>query len=110
MIEFTLDGAPYMILDAGPYQKLSEAVSISVTTKDQAETDRLWSALLADGGVENCCGWLKDRYGLSWQIVPENFIRRFNDPDRAAAGRAFEAMRKMIKLDVAALEAAFKGE
>lgn len=110
VVEFTLDGTPYMILNGGPHHVLSEAVSISVTTRDQAETDRLWAALLAGGGSENCCGWLKDRFGLSWQIVPEQFMRLFNDPDREAAGRAFQAMTRMIKLDVAAVEAAFKGQ
>jgi predicted 3-demethylubiquinone-9 3-methyltransferase (glyoxalase superfamily) len=78
-------------------------------TKDQEETDRLWAALLADGGAENRCGWLKDRFGLSWQIVPEVLPRLLTAEDRAAAGRAMQAMLGMVKLDIAGLEAAFKG-
>lgn len=109
VVNFTLAGVPYQILNGGPHFKLSEAVSISVSTRDQAETDRLWDALIADGGAESQCGWLKDRFGLSWQIVPEAMIRFLNDPDRAAADRAMQAMLTMRKLDIAALEKAFRG-
>lgn len=108
-IDFTLGGVPYQILDAGPYFKLTEAVSISVTVPDQAEVDRLWTALLAGGGQESQCGWLKDRWGLSWQIVPEALLRLLTQPDRAAADRTYQAMMQMVKLDVAALEAASAG-
>lgn len=108
VVEFTLAGAPMMILTAGDMFQHSPAASISVLTKDQAETDRLWSALLADGGKESMCGWLSDKYGVSWQIVPEALPRLFNDPDTAAASRARAAMMQMKKLDVAALEAAFQ--
>lgn len=107
VVEFTLAGAPMMILTAGDMFQLSPAASISVLTKDQAETDRLWSALLADGGKESMCGWLADRFGVSWQIVPEILPRLFSDPDTAAASRARTAMMQMRKLDIAALEAAF---
>jgi predicted 3-demethylubiquinone-9 3-methyltransferase (glyoxalase superfamily) len=107
VVEFTLAGAPMMILTAGDMFQHSPAASISVLTKDQAETDRLWSALLADGGKESMCGWLADRFGVSWQIVPEVLPRLFNDPDTAAASRARTAMMQMRKIDVAALEAAF---
>lgn len=110
VVEFTLAGTPYLVLNGGPQFRHTEAASISVRTKDQAETDRLWAALTADGGEENRCGWLKDRFGLSWQIVPEAFPRLLSDPDRAAADRAMQAMMKMIKLDIAALEAAFRGD
>jgi predicted 3-demethylubiquinone-9 3-methyltransferase (glyoxalase superfamily) len=109
VVEFTLGGAPMTILTAGPHFKLSPAASISVLTKDQAETDRLWSALLAGGGSESMCGWLTDRFGLSWQIVPEVLTRLFSATDAAAAGRAREAMMTMKKLDIAALERAFAG-
>lgn len=109
MVTFTLGGTPFQALNGGPKYRLSEAVSISVSTPDQAETDRLWNALTADGGAPGQCGWLKDRFGLSWQIIPEALPRLFGDPDRAAAGRAIQAMMTMSKIDVAALEAAFRG-
>lgn len=109
MVEFTLGGTPYLALNGGPAFTLTEAVSISVLTKDQAETDRLWSILTSNGGRESQCCWLKDRYGLSWQIVPEALIRCLRAPDRAAAGRAMQAMMGMQKIDIAALEAAFRG-
>ena len=108
-IEFRLAGAPYQILNGGPHYKLSPAASISVTTEDQAETDRLWSALVADGGAESMCGWLVDRFGVSWQIVPRQLIRMLTDSDREAAGRARDAMMRMKRIDIAALEAAFNG-
>jgi predicted 3-demethylubiquinone-9 3-methyltransferase (glyoxalase superfamily) len=107
VVEFTLAGAPMMILTAGPMFEHSPAASISVLTKDQAETDRLWSTLLAEGGQESMCGWLKDRFGVSWQIVPEVLPRLLNDRNAAAASRARDAMMQMRKIDVAALEAAF---
>jgi predicted 3-demethylubiquinone-9 3-methyltransferase (glyoxalase superfamily) len=107
VVEFTLHGAPMMFLTAGPHFKLSPAASISVLTKDQAETDQLWRALTADGGSESQCGWLTDRFGVSWQIVPEVLPRLLNAPDRAAASRAQAAMMQMRKIDIAALEAAF---
>ena len=108
VVEFTLAGAPMMILTAGEMFEHSPAASISVLTKDQAETDRLWSALLADGGKESMCGWLADRFGVSWQIVPEVLPRLLNDPDATAASRARAAMMRMNKIDIAALETAFQ--
>ena len=110
VIDFTLAGTPYQILNAGPQHPQTEAASISVLTKDQEETDRLWAALLADGGGERVCAWLRDRYGVFWQIVPEALPRLLSDPDRAASGRAFQAMMQMVKIDIAALEAAFHGK
>lgn len=107
LVEFTLAGAPYAIVNGGSHYRLSPAASIAVRTDDQVETDRLWSALIAGGGTEGQCGWLTDRYGVSWQIVPEALIRMQGDPDRAAAGRAQAAMLRMRKIDIAALEAAF---
>lgn len=109
VIEFRLAGVPYMILDAGSEFPPTPAASISVLTEDQAETDRLWEALLEGGGQTMMCGWLSDRFGVAWQIVPKAFPLRLNDPDREAAGRAQAAMMKMVKLDIAAMEAAFRG-
>ena len=107
VVSFTLAGSPFQILNGGPHFKLSEAASISVSTEDQAETDRLWDALTADGGVESRCGWLKDRWGVSWQIVPKALVEMLGADDRAAAGRAQEAMLKMKKIDIAGLQRAF---
>jgi predicted 3-demethylubiquinone-9 3-methyltransferase (glyoxalase superfamily) len=110
VIEFTLAGSPMMILNASGGPKPSTAASISVLTEDQDETDRLWAKLLADGGEELYCGWLTDRWGVAWQIVPRQMPEMLGSNDREAAGRAMHAMRSMIKLDIAKLEAAFKGE
>lgn len=110
VVELRLAGTPYMFLNGGPHYKLSPAASIAVRTADQAETDRLWDALLAGGGEESMCGWLVDRFGVSWQIVPDALERMLAAEDRAAADRAMQAMLQMRKLDVGALEAAFRGE
>ena len=110
VVEFTLAGAPYMVLNGGPHYKHTPATSISVLTKDQEETDRLWAALTADGGEESMCAWLVDRFGVSWQIVPEKLVALINADDKPAAARAREAMMTMRKIDIAALEAAFKGK
>lgn len=110
IVELSLCGTPYMFLNGGPRYKQSPAASIAVRTADQAETDRLWNALLADGGEESQCAWLTDRFGVSWQIVPDALPRMLGADDRAAAGRARQAMLKMKKIDIAALEAAFRGE
>ena len=109
-VDFTLAGAPYQVLNGGPIYPQTPATSISVLTKDQAETDALWSALVADGGEAGQCGWLTDRFGVSWQVVPEPLIEMLSAPDRAAATRANEAMLKMGKIEIAVLEAAFRGE
>jgi len=108
--DFTLGGAPYQILNGGPEVAQSAAVSISVVTEDQAETDRLWDALTADGGQEGRCAWLTDRWGVSWQIVPRVLIESLISEDRAGAERAFQAMLTMNKVDVAGIEAAFRGD
>ena len=110
VIEFTIGGTPFMLLNGGPMFTHSEAASISVLTEDQEETDRLWSALTADGGGEGQCGWLKDRYGVSWQVVPKTMPRLLSDPDREAAGRVMQAMMTMQKIDIAALQTAFNGK
>jgi len=105
VVEFTLAGAPMMILTAGDHYKLTPAASISILTDDQAETDRLWQ-VLTEGGEESQCGWLIDRYGLSWQIVPRRLPELLADPDPERAGRAMQAMMHMKKIDIATLEAA----
>ncbi len=108
-VEFTLANAPYQILNGGPHYKLTPAASISVLTEDQEETDRLWNALLANGGEESRCGWLSDRFGVSWQIVPKALMRAVTAKDQVAAERARQAMYGMRKIDIAAIEAAFNG-
>ena len=110
LVDFTLAGRQYSGLNGGPEFKFTEAVSFVVHCDDQAEVDRLWEALTADGGQEIQCSWLKDRFGLSWQIVPEEMLQMLASPDRDAAKRAFEAMSKMVKLDLAELRRAFAGE
>lgn len=108
-VEFTLAGQRFQALNGGPHFKLNPAASISVSCATQAELDTLWEALL-DGGETMACGWLTDRFGLSWQIVPDNLQSMMADPDPARAERAFAAMQSMIKFDFAALEAAWRGE
>jgi predicted 3-demethylubiquinone-9 3-methyltransferase (glyoxalase superfamily) len=109
VVEFTLAGAPMMILNGGPGPAQSGAASIGALTESQSETDRLRTALTADGGEESRCGRLTDRWGVSWQIVLRRLPEMLGSPDRAASARAFEAMMRMGKLDLAALEAAFAG-
>ena len=104
LVSFTLTGTPYQALNMGRETIHNEAFSISVMTKDQRETDALWDKLLEGGGAEIQCSWLKDRFGVRWQIVPEALPRMFMDEDRAAAGRAFQAMLGMVKIDLAAVE------
>lgn len=106
VIDLSLNGVPYQILDAGAYFPLTECVSIMVVTPDQGETDRLWAALTADGGAESQCGWLKDRFGLSWQIVPDGVMQLTMNPDPAIFRPAMAAMMGMKKLDLAAIRAA----
>ena len=106
-VDFTLAGASFQALNGGPHFTLDEAVSISVATEDQAETDRLWQALVADGGAESRCGWLKDRFGLSWQIVPKRAIELLSGPQ---AAKAWPALMQMKRIDIAALEAAAAGQ
>ena len=108
-VEFTVAGIPCIGLNGGPQFKHSEAFSFQIATDDQAETDRLWNAIVKNGGEESQCGWCRDRWGLSWQITPRVLIAAVTDPDPAKAKRAFEAMMKMTKIDIAAIEAARKG-
>jgi 2-polyprenyl-6-hydroxyphenyl methylase/3-demethylubiquinone-9 3-methyltransferase len=108
-VEFTVLGIPCVGLNGGPEFKHSEAFSFQVATDDQAETDRLWNAIVGNGGQASACGWCKDKWGLSWQITPRALLDAITDPDRAAARRAFEAMMEMSKIDIAAIEAARRG-
>lgn len=108
LIEFSLGGAPYQILDAGPMFKLSEAVSIAVETDDQAETDRLWNALTTNGGEESHCGWLKDRYGVSWQIYPKRLTELTLKAGPEVRSKAMAEMMKQMKIDIDAIEAAVR--
>ena len=108
LIDFTLGGVPYQILDAGPMFTLTEAASISVETDDQAETDRLWAALTAQGGEESHCGWLKDRYGVSWQVFPRRLTELTLHADRKVSAKAFAAMMKQKKIEIADIEAAVR--
>ena len=104
--EFELDGKPFLGLNGGPVFTHSEAVSFVVGVHDQAELDRYWDALLQGGGQESQCGWLKDRFGVSWQVTPVRLAELMSGPDRAKAERVFAAMLPMRKLDIAALEKA----
>jgi predicted 3-demethylubiquinone-9 3-methyltransferase (glyoxalase superfamily) len=106
---FQLEGQEFMALNGGPQFKFNEAVSFFVRCHTQDEVDRLWSALTADGGEEGECGWLKDKFGLSWQIIPTLLNDLLSDPDPARAGRAMNAMLQMKKIDMAALQRAADG-
>jgi 2-polyprenyl-6-hydroxyphenyl methylase/3-demethylubiquinone-9 3-methyltransferase len=108
-VEFTVMGIPCLGLNGGPMFKQTEAFSFQVATDDQEETDRLWNAIVGNGGQESACGWCKDKWGLSWQITPRALTAAITDPDPAAAKRAFEAMMTMRKIDIATIEAARKG-
>ena len=108
-VEFTVAGIPCLGLNGGPAFKHSEACSFQIATDDQAETDRLWNAIVGNDGQESACGWCKDKWGLSWQITPRALTAAITDPDPAAAKRAFTAMMEMTKIDIAAIEAALKG-
>ena len=109
VVEFTVAGIPCMGLNGGPGVTHSDAFSFQIMTDDQAETDRLWHAIIDNGGQESACGWCKDKWGLSWQITPRLLMDAVSDPDRAAAKRAFDAMMPMGKIDIATIEAAWRG-
>jgi predicted 3-demethylubiquinone-9 3-methyltransferase (glyoxalase superfamily) len=106
VVEFTLAGQPFMAISAGPLDPFNHAISFIVNCSDQAEVDHYWDALSASGTIEQC-GWLQDRYGVSWQIVPTVLGQMMTDPDRDRAGRVMEAMLQMKKLDIARLEQAY---
>jgi 2-polyprenyl-6-hydroxyphenyl methylase/3-demethylubiquinone-9 3-methyltransferase len=109
VVEFTVAGIPCVGLNGGPLFKHSEAFSFQIATDDQAETDRLWNAIVGNAGQESACGWCKDKWGLSWQITPRALTDGMADPDPAVNKRVFEAMMKMRKIDVATIEAARRG-
>ena len=106
VVRFTLAGQGYMALNGGPHDAFNDAISLSVDCNDQAEVDHLWQALTADGGRPIQCGWLKDKYGVSWQIVPKRLVELMSGADPARNRRVMQAMMKMIKIDIAGLEAA----
>jgi predicted 3-demethylubiquinone-9 3-methyltransferase (glyoxalase superfamily) len=108
VVEFELFGQPFTAMSAGPLDAFNHAISFVVSCDDQAELDRYWHALLQGGSAEQC-GWLRDRYGLSWQIVPAVLAEMMADPDLTKAKRASDAMLKMVKIDIAALHAAYSG-
>lgn len=107
LVDFTIAGQKYQALNGGPHDRFNDAISLSVTCKDQAEVDRLWEALITDGGRPVQCGWLKDKFGVSWQIVPEGLLKMINDKDRQKSKRVMEAMMHMVKLDIDELQKAY---
>jgi predicted 3-demethylubiquinone-9 3-methyltransferase (glyoxalase superfamily) len=110
MVMFQVEGQEFMALNGGPRFPFTEAISLYVSCEDQAEVDHLWEALTADGGEESMCGWLKDKYGLSWQIIPTALGELMQGPDLVGASRVMDAMLQMSKIDVAALQTAYDGE
>ena len=108
-VQFTVLGVACLGLNGGPAFKHSEAFSFQIATEDQSETDRYWNAIANNGGQESECGWCKDKWGISWQITPIALTNAFTSTDRAAAKRAFDAMMTMRKIDIASIEAAFRG-
>jgi predicted 3-demethylubiquinone-9 3-methyltransferase (glyoxalase superfamily) len=110
-VEFELNGQPFTALNGGPHFKFNEAVSFQIMCRNQEEVDHYWNRLSQGGDpAAQQCGWLKDKYGLSWQVVPTALLEMMTDPDREKSGRAMEAMLKMKKIDIAAMEQAFEGE
>lgn len=109
VVEMTILGSPFMLLNGGPDFRFDEAVSFVVATDDQAETDRYWSAIIDNGGEESVCGWCKDRFGLSWQITPKRLTQLMAEQDPVRSKAAFNAMMTMRKIDIAALDAAVEG-
>ena len=108
-VDFTLDGQAYTALNGGPQFPFTEAVSFQIVCADQEESDRYWDRLTADGGEESMCGWLKDRFGLSWQVFPAELIELTNDPDPGRAQRAMQAMLQMRRIDIAEIRRAADG-
>ena len=109
-VNFQLDGQEFIALNGGPMYKFTEAISLLVDCETQEEVDRLWNKLTADGGEQSMCGWLKDKFGLSWQIIPSALFRLMSDPDPEKSRRVMEAMLQMKKIDVLTLERAHAGK
>lgn len=109
-VTFTLEGQDFIALNGGPLFKFTEAISLYVNCETQEEVDTLWDTLIAGGGAPSQCGWLKDKYGLSWQIIPSALQRTIGGSDKAGAGRAMQAMMKMQKINIKALEDAYAGK
>jgi predicted 3-demethylubiquinone-9 3-methyltransferase (glyoxalase superfamily) len=107
LVDFTIAGQKYHALNGGAHDRFNDAISLVVTCQDQAEVDRLWDALIADGGTPVQCGWLKDKFGVSWQIVPEVLPKMLNDKDRDKSKRVMEAMMQMVRLDINELQKAY---
>lgn len=110
VVEMTLLGLPYTLLNAGPQVQPNDAYSLQIYTEDQEETDRLWDAIVGNGGEAIMCGWCKDRWGFRWQITPRVLMKALSDPDPAASARAQAAMMEMTKIDIARIEAALRGD
>ena len=110
LVDFTLAGRKYSALNGGPTFKFTEAVSFIIQCADQAEVDRLWDAILDNGGEPSACGWIKDRWGLAWQVTPTRLLEMIGSDDRDAAERAMKAMLEMVKIDLPTIEAAYRGE
>jgi predicted 3-demethylubiquinone-9 3-methyltransferase (glyoxalase superfamily) len=108
-IAFELDGQPFIALNGGPHFKFTPAISMFVSCDSQEEVDRYWARFLADGGKATACGWLEDKFGLSWQIIPKRLVTLMSDPDPKRAGCVAQALMKMQKIDLAALERAYEG-
>jgi predicted 3-demethylubiquinone-9 3-methyltransferase (glyoxalase superfamily) len=108
-VSFELDGRAFIALNGGPHFQFNEAVSFMIHCKDQEEADHYWFKLTADGGQESHCGWLKDKFGVSWQVTPRRLLELLRDPDRAKADRVMQAMLKMMRIDIAELERAAEG-
>jgi len=108
-VDFTLAGQPFIGLNGGPEFQFNEAVSFSIDCADQAEVDRYWDALIEGGGEHSVCGWLKDRFGVSWQVIPQQLLDMLDGPDREGAARAMKAMLEMTKIDIEKLREAHAG-
>jgi predicted 3-demethylubiquinone-9 3-methyltransferase (glyoxalase superfamily) len=108
-VDFNVAGQPFIGLNGGPEFKFNEAISLSIDCADQGEVDRLWDALIEGGGEHSVCGWLKDRYGVSWQVIPRQLPEMLDGPDRAGAARVMKAMLEMTKIDIAKLREAYEG-
>jgi predicted 3-demethylubiquinone-9 3-methyltransferase (glyoxalase superfamily) len=108
-VSFELAGQAYIAMNGGPHYKLTPAISLFVSCESQEEVDALWDKLLAGGGKPTACGWLEDKFGLSWQVIPDALMERMSDPDPVKAGRVAQAMMTMQKIDIAAIERAYAG-